>query len=86
MVPLCKYIFPATSLDENLAVANLLTAANFDSVIGLELQLNGDAPALSPAITAMLGVETRHDAFLRILHGVVPNPALFDTATPIAWA
>lgn len=86
VVPPCKYTFPATNFDEFLAVANLLTSTNFGSVIGLEQQLNGSAPALAPAITAILGVETRHDAFLRILHGVVPNPAPFDTAVPIAWA
>jgi hypothetical protein len=27
-----------------------------------------------------------HDAFLRILHGIIPNPAPFDTGIPIAWA
>ena len=86
MVPPCKYTFPATTFDEFLAVANLITSTNFGSVIGLQKQLNGNAPALDPAITAILGVETRHDAFLRILHGVVPNPAPFDTGLPIAWA
>lgn len=78
VVPPCKYTFPATNRDEVLAVADLLTSTNFGSVIGLEQQLNGSAPALAPAITAILGVETRHDAFLRILHGVVPNPAPFS--------
>lgn len=79
-------MFPATNFDEFLGVANLITSTNFGSVIGLQQQLGGSAPALSPATTAILGVETRHDAFLRILHGVVPNPAPFDTAIPIAWA
>ncbi len=86
VVPPCKYTFPATSFDEFLAVANLLTSANFGSVIGFQQQLGASTPALSPAITAILGVETRHDAFLRILHGLVPNPAPFDTGLPIAWA
>ncbi|KAF6231513.1 hypothetical protein HO173_010265 [Letharia columbiana] len=86
VVPPCKYTFPATNFDEFLGVANLITSTNFGSVIGLQQQLGGSAPALSPATTAILGVETRHDAFLRILHGVVPNPAPFDTAIPIAWA
>lgn len=86
MVPPCKYKFPATNFDEFLSVANLITSTNFGSVIGLQQQLGGSTPALDPATTAILGVETRHDAFLRILHGVVPNPAPFDTAIPIAWA
>ena len=86
MVPPCRYKFPATNFDEFLAVANLITSTNFGSVIGLQQQLDGSAPALAPATTAILGVETRHDAFLRILHGVVPNPAPFDTGIPIAWA
>lgn len=84
MVPPCKYTFPATNFDEFLAVANLLTSANFGSVIGLQKQLVGST--LDPGITAILGVETRHDAFLRILHGLIPNPAPFDTGIPIAWA
>lgn len=74
-VPPWKYTFPATHFDEFLAVANLLTSTNFGSVIGLEQQLTGSTPALAPTKTAILGVETRHDAFLGILHGVVPNPA-----------
>lgn len=85
-VPPCKYTFPATKFDGFLAVANLLASTSFGSVIGLEQQFNGSAPALAPAITAILGVETRHDAFLCILHGVVANPAPFDTAVPIALA
>ena len=86
MVPPCLYTFPATNFDEFLAVANLITSTNFGSVIGLEQQLGEKVSTLSPAITAILGVETRHDAFLRILHGAIPNPAPFDTAVPIAWA
>lgn len=86
MIPPCQYSFPATNFNEFLAVANLITSTNFGSVIGLQLQLDGSAPALAPATSAILGVETRHDAFLRILHGLVPNPAPFDTAIPIAWA
>ncbi|KAE9370145.1 hypothetical protein N431DRAFT_468220 [Stipitochalara longipes BDJ] len=85
VVPPCKYIFPATNFDEFLALANLLTSANFGTVIGIELQLSGSDLAIAAPISSILGVETRHDAFLRILHGAVPNPAPFETGLPIAW-
>lgn len=67
-------------------MANLLTSANFGSVIGAQEQLGASNPALGPSTTSILGAETRHDAFLRILHGLVPNPAPFETGIPIAWA
>jgi hypothetical protein len=86
VVPPCKYAFPVTNFEEFLSIANLITSANFGSVIGLQQQLDGSAPALATSTTAILGVETRHDAFLRILHGVVPNPAPYDTGIPIGWA
>jgi hypothetical protein len=74
VVPPCNYTFPATNFDEFLALANLLTSAN------------GSDLAIAAPITSILGVETRHDAYLRMLHGAVPNPAPFDTGLPIAWA
>jgi len=86
VVPPCNYIFPATNFDEFLALANLLTSANFGSVIGAQEQLSGTDLAIAAPITSILGVETRHDAFLRILHGSIPNPAPFETGLPIAWA
>jgi len=89
VVPPCNYSFPVTNFEEFLAVANLLTSANFGSVIGAQLQLSGDDLALAPGITSILGAETRHDAFLRILHGgasAVPNSSPFDTGLPSAWA
>jgi len=79
-------MFPATNFDEFLAVANIITSANFGSVIGLQEQQGAEAPSLSPSTTSILAVETRHDAFLRILHGLVPNPSPFDTGIPIGWA
>jgi hypothetical protein len=81
----CKYAFPVTNFDEFLAVANLITCANFGSIIGIQEQLPGTT-ASGAASAAILGVETRHDAFLRILHGIAPNPVPFDTAIPAAWA
>jgi hypothetical protein len=86
VVPPCNYTFPATNFDEFLALANLLTSANFGSVIGVQVQLSGSDLAIAAPITSILGVETRHDAYLRMLHGAVPNPAPFDTGLPIAWA
>ena len=50
------------------------------------MQLSGSDLAIAAPITSILGVETRHDAYLRMLHGAVPNPAPFDTGLPIAWA
>ena len=85
VVPPCNYTFPATNFDEFLAVANLLST-NFGSVIGVQQQLTGSDLAIAASITSILAVETRHDAFLRILHGVIPNPSPFDTGIPIAWA
>jgi hypothetical protein len=86
VVPPCNYKFPATNFDEFLAVANLLTSANFGSVIGVQLQLSGSDLAIAAPTSSILAVETRHDAFLRILHGAIPNPSPFDTGLPIAWA
>jgi Ferritin-like domain len=86
VVPPCNYTFPATNFEEFLAVANLLTSTNFGSVIGVQEQLSGGDLALAASTTSILGVETRHDAFLRILHGDVPNPSPFDTGIPIGWA
>ncbi|KAK0123976.1 hypothetical protein ONS95_008964 [Cadophora gregata] len=86
VIPPCNYTFPSTTFEEFLAVANLLTSANLGSVIGAQEQLGTSNPSIGPSTTAILGAETRHDAFLRILHGLVPNPAPFDTAIPIAWA
>lgn len=86
VVPPCNYTFAATNFDEFLALANLLTSANFGSVIGVQVQLSGSDLAIAAPITSILGVETRHDAYLRMLHGAVPNPAPFDTGLPIAWA
>lgn len=35
---------------------------------------------------AILGVETRHDAFLRELGGFIPNPTPFETGIPFLGA
>ncbi len=37
VVPPCNYTFPVTNIDEFLALANLLTSANFGSVIGVQV-------------------------------------------------
>lgn len=86
MVPPCQYTFPVTNFDEFLTVANLITSTNFGSVIGLQQQLGPSDSSLFASTTAILGVETRHDAWLRILRSVIPNPAPFETGIPIAWA
>jgi hypothetical protein len=69
-----------------LSVAHLLTSTNFGSVIGVQSQLSGADLAIAASTTSILGVETRHDAFLRLLDGKVPNQSPFDTGLPIAWA
>ncbi|KUJ11342.1 uncharacterized protein LY89DRAFT_739539 [Mollisia scopiformis] len=84
-VTACNYTFPVTNFDEFLSVANLITCANFGSIIGIQEQLPGST-ASGPAGTSILATETRHDSFLRILHGIAPNPSPFDTAVPAAWA
>lgn len=52
----------------------------------MQEQFYASYPQLFSSISSILAVETRHDAFLRILHGLVPNPSPFDTAIPIGWA
>lgn len=86
VVPACEYIFPSTDFPSFLAVANLLTSTNFGSVIGVQEQLSGSDLSLAASTTSILGVEARHDAFLRILHGDIPNPSPFETGIPMAWA
>ncbi|KIM98417.1 hypothetical protein OIDMADRAFT_31220 [Oidiodendron maius Zn] len=66
-VAVVSYTFPVPNLEEFLAVANLITCANFGSFIGIQEQ-RPRTIASGAASSAILGVETRHDAFLRILH------------------
>jgi hypothetical protein len=86
IVPACNYTFPVTNFEQFLTVANLLTSTNFGSVIGVQEQLSGSDLAIASSTTSIIAVEARHDAFLRILHGLIPNPSPFDTGLPIAWA
>jgi hypothetical protein len=86
VVPPCTYTFPVTTWPSFLGVAHLLTSTNFGSVIGVQQQLSGSDLAIAASTTSILGVETRHDAFLRLLNGQVPNQSPFDTGLPIAWA
>ena len=66
-------------------MANIITCANFGSIIGIQEQYPGTVAA-GAVSSSILAVETRHDAFLRILHDNAPNPAPFDTAIPAGWA
>ncbi len=86
VVPACKYQFPGVVNTETFFyVANIITSANFGTIIGANIQLAANNPGLTPPSVGILGVETRHDAFLRQLGGYIPNPAPFETGIPIAW-
>lgn len=85
-IPPCIYNFPASNPTEFFAVANLITSANFGSIIGFQTDLAQTNPSIIGPSSNILGVECRHDAFLRILNGEVPNPSPFETGIPTAWA
>ncbi|KAF2425533.1 hypothetical protein EJ08DRAFT_594389 [Tothia fuscella] len=86
VVPPCQYAFPVQDFGHFLTVANLLTSTNFGSVIGVQEQLSGTDLAIASSTTSIIAVEARHDAFLRIMHGLIPNPSPFDSGLPVAWA
>ena len=86
VVPACQFHFPGVnSIETFFYVANLITSANFGTIIGTNVQLSATNPGLVPPSVSILGVETRHDAFLRELGGYIPNPAPFETGIPTAW-
>lgn len=56
------------------------------ATIGLADRLAVTDPELINAVSSILTVESRHDAFFRHIEGKSPNPAPFDTGISDIWA
>ncbi|KAF2789974.1 hypothetical protein K505DRAFT_252193 [Melanomma pulvis-pyrius CBS 109.77] len=82
----CNYSFPVTNSKEIFDLAHIITSVGIGATIGLNERLAITDPSLVKPVSSILTVESRHDAFLRHVHGAVPNPAPFDTGISPIWA
>jgi len=82
----CSYKFPATTVQEFIAVANAITSVGIGAYIGGSVNLKATDELLLAA-ASILSNENRHDAYLRADGADLdPFPSAFDTGLVATWA
>ncbi|EHY57098.1 hypothetical protein ABEF92_003982 [Exophiala dermatitidis] len=82
----CQYSFPVASIDEFIALGDIITSVGISALIGLVDRVSYTDPGIVNTVSSIVTVESRHDAFFRHVGGRVPNPAPFDTGISSIWA
>ena len=82
----CKYHFPVTNAEEFFALANIITVVGIGAIFDLQDLFSKTDPGLEASTSAIVSVESRHDAFFRLIGGEIPNPTPFDTRISGVWA
>ena len=83
--PPCTYAFPYSDPLSFAKLANMVTSVGIGAYLGGSAELMDNAQLLTSA-GAILTVEARHDAYLRVGFAASPFPAPFDTPLTAAWA
>ncbi len=82
----CQYSFPVTSIDDFIALGEIITSVGISALIGLVNRASYTDPWIVNTLSSIVTVESRHDAFFRHVGGGVPSPTPFDTAISSTWA
>ncbi|KIW36733.1 uncharacterized protein PV06_11029 [Exophiala oligosperma] len=82
----CQYSFPVSSIDEFIALGDIITSLGISALIGVVHRVSYTDPSIVNTVASIVTVESRHDAFFRHVGGRVPDPAPFDTGISNIWA
>ena len=79
MITPYQYSFPVSSVDEFIALGDIITSVGISALIGLVNRVSYTNPWIVNTMSSIVTVKSRHNAFFRHMSGRVPNLAPFNT-------